>query len=51
MGHSYPPMPQTIEEYKKLAQRDLELIEEQRETIAKQAQTINDLRQRLERIR
>lgn len=41
------PMPQTIEAYKKLAQRDLELIEEQRVTIGKQAAKINKLEQKL----
>ena len=49
MGHSYPPMPQTIEGYKELAQRDLELIEEQRDEIAKLKQENNNLRQKLNR--
>ena len=41
------PMPQTIEAYKKLAQRDLELIEDQRDEIAGLKCKINDLKQRL----
>ena len=41
------PMPQTIEAYKDLAQRDLELIEEQREEINKLKCKVNDLQQKL----
>ena len=40
-------MPQTIEAYKDLAQRDLELIEEQREEISKLKQRVNKLEQKL----
>ena len=38
-------MPQTVEAYNKLAQRDLELIEEQREEINKLKQRVNKLEQ------
>lgn len=41
------PMPQTIEAYKKLAQRDLELIEDQRDEINKLKCKVNDLSQRV----
>ena len=50
-GHAEPNedhrqvMPQTVEAYKKLAQRDLELIEEQREEISKLKQRVNKLEQ------
>ena len=40
-------IPDTVEAYKKLAQRDLELIMEQREVINNQSQKINQLRQKL----
>ena len=40
------PMPQTIEGYKKLAERDLELIMEQKAEISKLKQRINKLEQR-----
>ena len=39
------PMPQTIEAYKKLAQRDLELIEEQQRKIGQLKAKINKLEQ------
>jgi len=42
------PMPKTIEHYQANALRDQELIMEQKDEIAKQSQTINDLRQKLE---
>ena len=41
------PMPQTIEAYKALAQRDLELIEEQQLEISKLKVANNQLRQKL----
>ncbi len=41
------PMPQTVEAYKDLAQRDLQLIMEQRSEISKLKREINDLRQKL----
>ena len=40
------PMPKTIDHYQALAARDLELIMEQREEIARLKQTVNQLRQR-----
>ena len=40
------PMPQTIEAYKALAQRDLELIEEQQREIGQLKAKINKLEQR-----
>ena len=40
------PMPQTIEAYKDLAQRDLELIEAQRDEIARLKCKVNTLSQR-----
>ena len=43
------PIPQTVEAYKNLAQRDLELIEEQREEINKLKCKVNDLQQKLKR--
>ena len=42
------PMPQTVESYKELAQRDLELIEDQREEINKLKCKVNDLSQKLQ---
>jgi len=42
------PMPKTIEHYQANALRDQELILEQKDEIAKQSQTINKLRQKLE---
>ena len=42
------PMPQTIEAYKALAQRDLELIEEQQKEIGQLKARVNRLRQALE---
>lgn len=42
------PMPQTVEAYKKLAQRDLELIEDQRDEIGKLKAKINKLEQKVE---
>lgn len=44
-------MPQTIEAYKQLAQRDLELIEEQREEISKLKQQVNKLEQKVNKLR
>lgn len=44
-----PKMPKTIEAYQQLAQRDLELIEAQRDEIAKLKGTVNDLWQRIKR--
>jgi hypothetical protein len=41
------PMPQTIEAYKNLAQRDLELIEEQQREIGQLKVKNNQLRQKL----
>ena len=40
------PMPQTIEAYKALAQRDLELIEEQQKEIGQLKVKVNKLEQR-----
>ena len=40
-------MPDTIDAYKALAQRDLELIESQRDEINKLKCKVNDLQQRL----
>ena len=42
------PMPKTIGHYQANALRDQELILEQKDEIAKQSQTINKLRQKLE---
>lgn len=42
------PMPQTIEAYKVLAQRDLELIEAQRREIGKLKAKVNKLEQKNE---
>jgi cell division protein FtsB len=44
-------MPQTVEAYKKLAQRDLELIEAQRDEIAKLKAKNNKLEQALAKAR
>ena len=44
-------MPQTVEAYKALAKRDLELIEEQREEINKLKCKVNDLQQKLKRVK
>lgn len=44
-------MPQTIEAYKQLAQRDLELIEEQRDEISKLKQQVNKLEQKVNKLR
>ena len=44
------PMPQTIEAYKALAQRDLELIMEQREEIAQLVACNNRLKYSRERL-
>ena len=41
------PMPQTVQAFRHLAQRDLELIEEQREEIAKLKCKVNNLTQKL----
>lgn len=43
-----PKMPKTVEAYQQLAQRDLEIIEAQREEIAKLKGTVNDLRQKID---
>ena len=40
------PMPQTVEAYKKLSARDLELIMEQKEEISRLKQKVNNLQQR-----
>ncbi len=40
------PMPQTLEYYRAMAQRDLELIMEQKEEISRLKQRINKLEQR-----
>ena len=40
------PMQQTVEAYKELAQRDLELIEDQRDLINKLRCKVNDLSQK-----
>ena len=45
------PMPQTIEAYKALAQRDLELIMDMREEIVKFKIENNKLRQKVEQYR
>ena len=45
------PMPQTVEQYRKLAEMDLELIMEQREEISRLKRTVNDLRQKSMRAR
>ena len=42
-------MPQTVEAYKKLAARDLELIMEQKEEISRLKQKVNNLRQKLDK--
>ncbi len=44
------PMPQTIEAYKTLAQRDLELIMEMKAIIGKQNKELNTLKQSNERL-
>ena len=44
-------MPNTIESYKDLAQRDLELIEEQRSEISKLKCKLNNLQQKLKKRR
>lgn len=44
-----PKMPKTVESYKELAQRDLEIIEAQRDEIAKLKGTVNNLRQKLKK--
>ncbi len=44
------PMPQTIEAYKTLAQRDLELIMEMKAIIGKQNKELNTLKQANERL-
>ena len=41
------PMPQTIEAYKALAQRDLELIEEQQREIGRLKGELNERKQQL----
>ena len=41
------PMPQTIEAYKTLAQRDLELIEEQQREIGRLKGELNERKQQL----
>jgi hypothetical protein len=43
------PMPQTIEAYKLLAQRDLELIEDQKVVITAMALRLHKLEQRMKR--
>lgn len=43
------PMPQTIEAYKALAQRDLELIEKQQLEIGQLKATVNNLRQKIKK--
>ena len=40
------PMPQTIEDYRMLAARDLEFIMEQREEISRLKRRLNDLQQK-----
>ena len=42
-------MPQTVEGYKELAQRDLVLIEKQRDEIGRLKAKINQLKQRLKK--
>ena len=44
-GSLAEPMPQTVEAYQRLAQRDLELIMEQREEIGRLKARINKLEQ------
>ena len=47
MAHSiFAPMPQTVEAYKALAQRDLELIMDQKAYISKLKAVINKLDQK-----
>jgi len=43
------PIPQTVEGYKELAQRDLALIEKQRDEIERLKAKINQLQQKLSR--
>jgi len=43
------PIPQTVEGYKELAQRDLVLIEDQRDEIGRLKAKINQLQQKLSR--
>lgn len=43
------PMPQTVEGYKELAQRDLVLIEKQRDEIGRLKAKINQLQQKLKK--
>ena len=50
MSNSRTSMPQTVEAYKKLATRDLELIEEQREEISKLKMKVNKLKQKCEKL-
>ena len=47
MAGSYPQPKRNIEFYKKLAQRDLELIEEQRQEINRLKCKVNQLQQKL----
>ena len=44
-------MPQTVEAYKELAQRDLELIEDQREEINKLKCKVNNLSQKIQKLK
>ena len=45
------PMPETIEAYKELAQRDLDLIVEMKAIIGKQNKELNQLRQENKRLK
>lgn len=45
------PMPRTVEHYQALAQRDLELIEEQRAEIGRLKGKINSLEQKVDKYR
>lgn len=47
MAGSYEQPERTVEFYKALAQRDLELIESQRDEIAKLKKKVNQLQQKL----
>jgi len=43
------PMGQTVDDYRKLAQRDLELIEEQQQEIGVLRAKVNNLQQKLKK--
>jgi len=45
------PMPQTVEAYKKLAQRDLDLIIEMKDEISKLKQKANSYEQLIEKLK